>query len=102
MRSNCVIWALAAYREHHATWVECGRIKGREPALRLRPSRLEPRWVLHLQVERYSHEDGGLVLEQWVPNDPTPLRWWTLWRALWCEGHIKRGDFPETETEGLT
>ncbi len=99
MRSNCLIWALAAYRQHHALWVECGRTKGREPVMRFRSSRLSPRWVLHAQVEHWCPEERAMVLDQFVPDDPAPLRWWQLWRAIWCRGHIKRGDFPETESD---
>lgn len=95
MRSNCLIWALSAYRAHYAQWVECGSIHGREPMMRARSSRMAPRWVPHAQVE-YWH-GGEWVVEQFVPDDSRPVRWWQIWRCLWFRGHVKRGDFPDIE-----
>jgi hypothetical protein len=85
------LWALLRYRELHAQWVALGAVQGREPLLRFRSSRLEPRWILHAQVEFW--KSGEWVIEQFVPDDIRPLRWWQLWKALWCKGHIKRGDY---------
>ena len=92
---NCLVWALLVYRKRHVEWTEAGGIGGTEPALRFRRSRLEPRWMLHAQVEVY--EGGRWVIEQFVPLDKRPLRWWQLWRALWCRGTIQRGDEPHME-----
>lgn len=93
-RSNCAIWAIAAHGRRKKAWVEAGMPKGREPALRLRNSRLEPRWVYHLQSEFYDHLEGRMVIEQFVPVDKRPLPPHLLWKSLWCKGYVKRGDAP--------
>jgi hypothetical protein len=90
VRSNCLIWALIRHHELHAQWVALGAVQGREPLLRFRSSRLAPRWIPHAQVEFW--ESGEWVIEQWVPDDPAPLRWWQVWRAIWFRGHVRRGD----------
>lgn len=88
VRSNCIVWAVRRYTVLvRARWVS-GRRQGCEPALRIRPSRLEPRKAPHFAVE---HFDGTRWMrEGWKPLDKRPLPWWCLWRALWADGEIVR------------
>lgn len=86
VRSNCFAWAVCRYARLVRAWWRDGREIGREPALRIRCSRLQPRKVPHFAVEHCG--PTGWVREEWVPLDATPLPWWLLWRALWTDGAV--------------
>lgn len=93
VRSNCVVWAVRRRIELGHAHRAAGRPTGREPALRIRGSRLEPREIAgvkvpHFEVEHFA--DGQWVREGWVPLDSRPLRGLGLLRALWADGEIVR------------
>lgn len=99
VRSNCLVWALRRYCGLLVQWLRAGRPRGREPAIRIRTSQLEPWWVLHFQAE-HAVAANLWMREEWVPLDDRPLPLCELWRALWAPGRIRRTEvslFPATD-----
>lgn len=91
VRSNCMVWAIKRRIELGRAHRAAGRPIGREPALRIRGSRLEPREIAGVKVPHFEVEyfDGARwVREGWAPLDKRPLPWCRLWRALWTDGEI--------------
>lgn len=91
-KSNCVAQAWREYLRLRRKWAKNGRVKGEEPYVWLRSSRLTPGWVLHVGVEYW---DGSAWMKRsFRPLDVTPLRWWQLWRVLSFKGEWVDGDLP--------
>jgi hypothetical protein len=103
--SNCLFWALPRYLRNVRRWRAVGAPQGFEPALVIRPSRSEPSWIPHFllgsdyEITQMVHGELQNLpeLASFKPIDPTDVPAWKAWTHLLFEGHVRRGDFPETK-----
>ena len=92
-RSNCILCALILWLRMRQRWKASGKPHGQEPYLLIRSSRLDPTWLPHVLVGKWSRTDPRVMLvASFKPADSSPLRGWRIIQAARFEGRWSRGD----------
>jgi hypothetical protein len=91
--SNCWTYAAQEWDEMMTAWIARGSVAGDEPYGTFRPSRKNPRRVMHVLVaEGYDSDTERMPLRSFKPEIPSDARWWQFCRRVVFDGRVERGD----------